>query len=67
MDDSTIRVNLTNTTTLLSIIDNSEDVIMAKVVGNDSVIFTAPLKLMVVDAWMIMKMISYPLHYTSFR
>ena len=43
VDDSTIRVNLTDTTTLLSIIDSSEDVIMAKVVGNDSVIFTAPL------------------------
>ena len=43
VDDSTIRVNLTDTTTLLSIIDSSEDVIMAKVVGNDSVIFTAAL------------------------
>ena len=43
VDDNTIRVNLTNTTTLLSIIDSSEDVIMAKAVGNDCVIFTAPL------------------------
>jgi len=42
VDDNTIRVDL-NTTTLLSIIDSSEDVIMAKAVGNDSVIFTAPL------------------------
>ena len=43
VDDGTIRVNLTDTTTLLSIIDSSEDVIMAKAVGNNSVIFTAPL------------------------
>ena len=42
VDDNTIRVDL-NTTTLLSIIDSSEDVIMAKAVGNDSVIFTASL------------------------
>ena len=42
VDDNTIRVDL-NTTTVLSIIDSSEDVIMAKAVGNDSVIFTAPL------------------------
>ena len=42
VDDNTIRVDL-NTTTLLSIVDSSEDVIMAKAVGNDSVIFTAPL------------------------
>ena len=42
VDDNTIRVDL-NTTTLLSIIDSSEDVIMAKAVGNDSVIFTALL------------------------
>ena len=42
VDDNTIRVDL-NTTTLLNIIDTSEDVIMAKAVGNDNVIFTAPL------------------------
>ena len=42
VDDNTIRVDL-NTTTLLSIIDSSEDVIMAKAIDNDSVIFTAPL------------------------
>ena len=42
-DNDTIRVNLNNTTTLLSIIDSSEDEIMAKAVGNDSVIFTALL------------------------
>ena len=42
VDDNTIRVDL-NTTTLLSIIDSSEDVIMAKAIGNDSVIFIAPL------------------------
>ena len=42
-DNDTIRVNLNNTTTLLNIIDSSEDEIMAKAVGNDSVIFTALL------------------------
>ena len=41
-DDNTIRVDL-NITILLSIIDSSEDVIMAKAVDNNSVIFTAPL------------------------
>ena len=43
VDDNTIRIDFTNTTTLLSIIDSSEDVIMAKAVGNNNVIFTAPL------------------------
>ena len=42
VDDYTIRMNL-STTTLLNTIDSSEDVIMAKVVGNNTVIFTAPL------------------------
>ena len=42
VDDNTIRVEL-NTTTLLSIIDSSEDVIMARAAGNNNVIFTAPL------------------------
>ena len=42
VDDYTIRMNL-STTTLLNTIDSSEDVIMAKVVGNNTVIFNAPL------------------------
>ena len=42
VDENAIRVDL-NATTLLSIIDSNEDVIMAKAVGNDSVIFIAPL------------------------
>ena len=42
VDNNTISIDF-NTTTLLSIIDRSEDVIMAKAVGNDSVIFTAAL------------------------
>ena len=43
VDDNTIRVDLNTTATLLRIIDSSEDEIMAKAVGNNSVIFTAPL------------------------
>ena len=43
VDDNTIRVDLNTTATQLRIIDSSEDEIMAKAVGNDSVIFTAPL------------------------
>ena len=42
VNNNTIRIDL-NATTQLSIIDSSEDVIMAKAIGNDSVIFTAPL------------------------
>ena len=42
VDDNTLRVNL-STTTLLSIIDSSEGVIMAKAIGNNNVIFTALL------------------------
>ena len=42
VDDNTIRIDLI-TTTLLNIISCSEDVIMAKAVGNNNVIFTAPL------------------------
>ena len=43
VNDNTIRVDLNTTATLLSIIDSSEEVIMAKAVDNNSVIFTAPL------------------------
>ena len=42
VDDDTIRVDL-NTTTLLNITDSNEGVLLATAVGNDTVIFIAPL------------------------
>ena len=42
VDDDTIRIDL-NTTTLLSIIDSSEGVLLAMAVGNDTIIFIALL------------------------
>ena len=41
VDDNTIRINL-NTTSLLNIIDTNEDVIMATLATDNTVIFTAP-------------------------
>ena len=43
VNDNAIRIIDLNTTTLLSVIDSREDVIMAKAVDNNSVIFIAPL------------------------
>ena len=42
VDDNTIRVDL-NTTTQLNIIDSNEGVILATAVGNNTIIFIAPL------------------------
>ena len=41
VDNDTIRIDL-NTTTLLSIIDSSEGVLLATAVGSDTIIFIAP-------------------------